>query len=114
MIELRIAARGNRTASSSDHLRGRPAGARSPLCHRSKQNRDQTRRAAETLESGLAKTVCWYCENRRWWQDILDVGRFYGTANRQLFAAVIDLLTESRCGDMVFHLGDEKPDIGLV
>jgi dTDP-glucose 4,6-dehydratase len=28
----------------------------------------------ETLESGLAKTVRWYCENRRWWQDILDHG----------------------------------------
>jgi dTDP-glucose 4,6-dehydratase len=31
-------------------------------------------RAAETFESGLAKTVRWYCENRRWWQDILDRG----------------------------------------
>ncbi len=31
-------------------------------------------RATETFESGLAKTVRWYCENRRWWQDILDRG----------------------------------------
>jgi dTDP-glucose 4,6-dehydratase len=31
-------------------------------------------RAAETFESGLAKSVRWYCENRRWWQDILDRG----------------------------------------
>jgi dTDP-glucose 4,6-dehydratase len=31
-------------------------------------------RAAETFESGLTKTVRWYCENRRWWQDILDRG----------------------------------------
>jgi dTDP-glucose 4,6-dehydratase len=31
-------------------------------------------RAAETFESGLAKTVRWYCENRRWWQHILDRG----------------------------------------
>jgi dTDP-glucose 4,6-dehydratase len=28
----------------------------------------------ETLESGLLKTVRWYCENMRWWQDILDRG----------------------------------------
>jgi dTDP-glucose 4,6-dehydratase len=31
-------------------------------------------RAAETFESGLAKTVRWYCENWRWWQDILGRG----------------------------------------
>jgi dTDP-glucose 4,6-dehydratase len=28
----------------------------------------------ETFESGLVKTVRWYCENVRWWQDILDRG----------------------------------------
>ncbi|MBR0829891.1 dTDP-glucose 4,6-dehydratase [Bradyrhizobium manausense] len=31
-------------------------------------------RAHENFESGLAKTVRWFCENRRWWQDILDRG----------------------------------------
>ena len=31
-------------------------------------------RAAETFESGLAKTVQWYLENRSWWQTILDRG----------------------------------------
>ena len=31
-------------------------------------------RADETLETGLAKTVRWYCENRGWWQAILDRG----------------------------------------
>jgi len=31
-------------------------------------------RAIETFESGLAKTVRWYYENRRWWGDILDRG----------------------------------------
>jgi len=31
-------------------------------------------RAAETFESGLAKTVKWYLENRAWWQAILDRG----------------------------------------
>jgi len=31
-------------------------------------------RAEETLETGLAKTVRWYCENRGWWQAILDRG----------------------------------------
>ena len=27
---------------------------------------------SESLDSGLAKTVCWYLQNRQWWQDILD------------------------------------------
>ena len=31
-------------------------------------------RAVETLETGLAKTVRWYVDNRRWWQSILDKG----------------------------------------
>ena len=31
-------------------------------------------RAAETFETGLAKTVQWYLDNRRWWQAILDRG----------------------------------------
>jgi len=31
-------------------------------------------RAAETFETGLAKTVTWYLENRPWWQNILDNG----------------------------------------
>ena len=31
-------------------------------------------RATETFESGLAKTVQWYLENRPWWQALLDRG----------------------------------------
>ena len=31
-------------------------------------------RAAETFESGLVKTVNWYCENRAWWKSILERG----------------------------------------
>ena len=31
-------------------------------------------RAEENFESGLSKTVRWYCENRKWWQAILDHG----------------------------------------
>lgn len=31
-------------------------------------------RAQENFESGLAKTVRWFCDNRKWWQDILDRG----------------------------------------
>jgi dTDP-glucose 4,6-dehydratase len=31
-------------------------------------------RAAETFETGLAKTVKWYLENRPWWQAVLDRG----------------------------------------
>ncbi len=31
-------------------------------------------KAEENFESGLAKTVRWYCENRPWWQSVLDGG----------------------------------------
>ena len=31
-------------------------------------------RAAETFESGLAKTVQWYLDNRPWWRAILERG----------------------------------------
>jgi dTDP-glucose 4,6-dehydratase len=31
-------------------------------------------RATETFESGLAKTVAWYLENKAWWQNILGRG----------------------------------------
>ncbi len=31
-------------------------------------------RAVETFETGLAKTVQWYVQNRSWWQKILDRG----------------------------------------
>ena len=30
--------------------------------------------AQETFESGIAKTVAWYLQNRPWWQTILDRG----------------------------------------
>ena len=30
--------------------------------------------AQENFDSGLAKTVRWYLDNRAWWQDILDRG----------------------------------------
>lgn len=31
-------------------------------------------RPRENFESGLAKTVRWFCDNRTWWQNILDRG----------------------------------------
>jgi dTDP-glucose 4,6-dehydratase len=31
-------------------------------------------RAAENFESGLAKTIKWYCENEKWWRAILEGG----------------------------------------
>jgi len=40
----------------------------------SKIERDLGWRAEENFESGLAKTVRWFCDNRKWWQDILDRG----------------------------------------
>jgi dTDP-glucose 4,6-dehydratase len=40
----------------------------------SKIERELGWRAEENFESGLSKTVRWYCENRKWWQAILDRG----------------------------------------
>jgi dTDP-glucose 4,6-dehydratase len=40
----------------------------------SKIERELGWRAEENFESGLSKTVRWYCENRKWWQAILDHG----------------------------------------
>jgi dTDP-glucose 4,6-dehydratase len=31
-------------------------------------------RARETFETGMAKTVRWYLENRAWWQAIIERG----------------------------------------
>ena len=43
----------------------------------SKIRRDLGWRPRETFETGLRKTVGWYLENRRWWQDIR-TGRYAG------------------------------------
>jgi dTDP-glucose 4,6-dehydratase len=40
----------------------------------SKIERELGWRAEQSFESGLARTVHWFCENRTWWQDILDRG----------------------------------------
>jgi dTDP-glucose 4,6-dehydratase len=40
----------------------------------SKLERELGWRASETFETGLAKTVRWYLDNRAWWQAILDRG----------------------------------------
>jgi dTDP-glucose 4,6-dehydratase len=40
----------------------------------SKVERELGWKSEETFESGIAKTVRWYCENRAWWQPILDRG----------------------------------------
>src|SRR5271169_726601 len=40
----------------------------------SKLERELGLRASETFETGLAKTVLWYLENRPWWQAILERG----------------------------------------
>ncbi|GLR88528.1 dTDP-glucose 4,6-dehydratase [Bradyrhizobium iriomotense] len=40
----------------------------------SKIERELGWRPEESFESGLAKTVGWFCDHRKWWQDILDRG----------------------------------------
>ncbi|MCP3670615.1 MAG: dTDP-glucose 4,6-dehydratase, partial [Gammaproteobacteria bacterium] len=37
-----------------------------------KISRDLDWRPKETFESGIRKTVCWYLENKGWWQAVLD------------------------------------------
>ncbi len=44
----------------------------------SKIERELGWRAEESFETGLSKTVRWFCENRKWWQDILDRGYHRG------------------------------------
>ncbi len=43
----------------------------------SKIARDLGWRPRESFETGLRKTVAWYVENRRWWEDIRS-GRYAG------------------------------------
>ncbi|MDA9444652.1 dTDP-glucose 4,6-dehydratase [Bradyrhizobium sp. CCBAU 51745] len=40
----------------------------------SKLERELGWRAGESFESGIQKTVCWYIENKPWWQSILNRG----------------------------------------
>jgi dTDP-glucose 4,6-dehydratase len=40
----------------------------------SKLERELGWKALETFESGIAKTAHWFCDNRPWWQAILDRG----------------------------------------
>jgi len=64
-----------------DQLRGRSARPRSSLRHDpGKIERELGWRPRENFESGLAKTVRWFCDNRTWWQNILDHG--YQSAHR--------------------------------
>ena len=55
-------------------VKDRPGHDRRYAIDASKLERDLGWRAEENFESGLAKTVRWYCENKRWWQAILDRG----------------------------------------
>jgi dTDP-glucose 4,6-dehydratase len=38
----------------------------------SRIERELAWKCAETFETGLAKTVVWYLDNRKWWQTVLD------------------------------------------
>ena len=65
----------NGPRETTDHLRCRPARPRSPLRHRSLQDRARAWLARRgDLRDGLAKTVRWYLDQRAWWQSILDAG----------------------------------------
>jgi dTDP-glucose 4,6-dehydratase len=55
-------------------VKDRPGHDRRYSIDASKLERELGWRAAETFETGLAKTVSWYLENRAWWQAILDRG----------------------------------------
>lgn len=55
-------------------VKDRPGHDRRYAIDASKIERELGWKADENFESGLAKTVRWYCENRTWWQAILDRG----------------------------------------
>jgi dTDP-glucose 4,6-dehydratase len=58
----------------ADHLRQGPARPRHALRHRRRRRceRELGWEPQETFDTGLARTVRWYLENRRWWQRVLD------------------------------------------
>jgi len=70
---LQPSARGSRHQLIS-FVADRPGHDRRYAIDASKLENELGWRAAETFETGLAKTVQWYLENRRWWQAILDRG----------------------------------------
>lgn len=55
-------------------VKDRPGHDRRYAIDASKIERELGWQAEENFESGLSKTVRWYCENRAWWQSILDRG----------------------------------------
>lgn len=55
-------------------VKDRPGHDRRYAIDASKLEGDLGWRAEENFETGLAKTVRWYCENKHWWQAILDRG----------------------------------------
>ncbi|HTP93783.1 MAG TPA: dTDP-glucose 4,6-dehydratase [Xanthobacteraceae bacterium] len=55
-------------------VKDRPGHDRRYAIDAAKLERELGWRAAETFETGLAKTVAWYLDNRPWWQAILDRG----------------------------------------
>ena len=82
---LQPSARGSRHQLIS-FVTDRPGHDRRYAIDASKLENELGWRAAETFETGLAKTVQWYLENRRWWQAILDRGykaERVGLANTQ-------------------------------
>lgn len=69
------APRGNRKRRQLiSFVRDRPGHDRRYAIDASKLEGDLGWRAEENFETGLAKTVRWYCENKQWWQAILDRG----------------------------------------
>jgi dTDP-glucose 4,6-dehydratase len=71
--ELAPSTRGSRRRLIS-FVADRPGHDRRYAIDASKIERELGWRAQESFESGLAKTVRWFCDNRAWWQDILDRG----------------------------------------
>ena len=55
-------------------VKDRPGHDRRYAIDASKIERELGWRAHETFETGLARTVRWYCQNTHWWQAILDGG----------------------------------------
>jgi dTDP-glucose 4,6-dehydratase len=71
--ELRPSANGPRQRLIT-FVTDRPGHDRRYAIDASKLERELGWKAVENFETGLKKTVLWFCENRPWWQAILDRG----------------------------------------
>jgi dTDP-glucose 4,6-dehydratase len=76
------AAHGKKSATLIKHVPDRPGHDRRYAIDAERARRELGYVPAETLESGLAKTIAWYLQNEEWWRAVMD-GRYREWITRQ-------------------------------